>query len=297
MRIIQRLYAIDHLPTLPEIVLHVGQLLASGEGDARTLAALIEEDMSLTARVLQIANSVYFKPSDARISSVQRAVSHIGFVEVANIVTALSLLRSLPLGNTTLDYKELWRHSLTAAYLTRAIADASQVEFSIADRAHLFVAGLMHDIGILVYDQFFNKEFKVVVETASRHGVSYVETEQLLMGNETHAIVGSALLELWKMAIPVVSAVRFHHNPQKSPEKHKAITGVVSVAEFILCNWRIGSFEGALPEIDTSILEVLGISQSTLPDLFNIAITTVGTSDLILSMNQPRTSQSVLKSV
>jgi HD-like signal output (HDOD) protein len=293
MRIIQRLYSIDHLPVLPEVILHVQQLLASDEGDARQLAALIEQDISLSARVLQIANSVYFKASDARISSVQRAVAHIGFVEVANIVTTLTLLRTLPLGVGMVNYKEFWRHCLTAAYVTRAIANASQIEFSPADRAHLFVAGLMHDVGILVYDQFFNKEFKVVVDTASRHGVTYLETEQLLMGNETHAIVGSALLELWKMAIPVVSAVRFHHNPSKSPEKHRALTSVVSVAEFILCNWRIGSFEGSIPEIDESILAHLGISASILPDLCNIAITTVSTSDLILSMDQPRSTESL----
>ncbi len=297
MRILQRLYSIDHLPVLPEVILHIQQLLAADEGDARKLATLIEQDLSLSTRVLQIANSAYFRSSDQRISSVQRAVAQIGFVEVANIVTSLSLMSALPLTAGTIDYRELWRHSLTAAYLTRSIADASQVEFSPADRAHLFLAGLLHDIGLLVYDQFFRKEFDVVVSTAQRHAASYLDTEHLLMPTESHATVGSALLELWKLAIPVISGVRYHHDPLKSPEKHRALTGVVSIAEYILCNWRLGSFEGSASEVDESVYRLLGIPVAILPDLYNIALATVSTSDLILALDRPKTSQELLKPI
>jgi HD-like signal output (HDOD) protein len=285
MNVLQKISDIRQLPTLPEIMMRVQSLINSEEGSAGMLARIIEQDPSMSAKILKVANSSYYGGTNQRISSLQLALARIGSNEVRNIVTAITLIKQFSRKSNLLDYKVFWRHSLTAAYLNQKIAaragEKNFPELSLVS----FLAGLMHDIGILVYDQFFHKEFEEIISFALGSEKSFLAAEMAIAGKESHPIVGAALLELWKMDSRVISGVRFHHQGwEKAPELHRIVAGATHVSEYVLCNCALGSFEGTIQEIDRDALEYFEISSDAEAELFASAEAQVELSDLVVAM-------------
>jgi len=181
-----------------------------------------------------------------------------------------------------IGYVGFWRHSLTAAGLTTIIADVMNDEGLQEYRQDLFLAGLLHDIGILIYDQFFHEEFTEIINCSLNEEKTYLIAENIISPKETHGFIGGALLEIWKLALPIIVSVRNHHTPQKAPENLRKIVSIVSLAEYILCNGRVGSFEGTFEEIDESVWELTGISPNDIESLFLKAEAEAGKSDILL---------------
>lgn len=285
MNVLQKISDIRELPTLPEIMMRVQALINSEEGSAGMLARIMEQDPSLSAKILKVANSSYYGGANQRISSLQLALARIGFNEVRNIVTAITLIKQFSRKSNLLDYKVFWRHSLTAAYLNQKIAARAREKLS-ADLAQVcFLAGLMHDIGILVYDQFFHTEFEDIISFALAGEKSFLAAEAAIAGKESHPTVGAALLELWKIDARVISGVRFHHQGwEKSSEIHRLVAGATHVTEYVLCNCALGSFEGTIQDVSTEAMEFFGISADAEAELFASAETQVELSDLVVAM-------------
>jgi len=271
MNVLQRLYEITELPTLPEVLVKVQALVNSADGNAHLLSKIIEQDPALSAKVLKIANSAFFNPGSQRVSSLHLAIARIGFTEIRNITMAITIIKQLSKKSNILDYKSFWRHCLSAAYLTQTIAAKLPRKLTPEERQICFIAGLLHDIGILIYDQFFHKEFENIMDYALKREGSFLTAEQVIAGKETHQMVGSALLELWKMDSAVISGVRYHHTFEKAPSNHGLVAAITTLTEFILCNWALGSFEGNLGEIHKGVWEILKISPDSLGDLFSKA--------------------------
>jgi HD-like signal output (HDOD) protein len=284
MNVLQRLFEITGLPALPEIMVKIQQIVNSEEGNAQLLSKIIEQDLSLTAKVLKIANSAFFCTGNKRISSLPTAIARIGFNEIRSITMAITLIKQLSKKSNFLDYKAFWRHSLSAAYLTQTIAKMLPKKLSNEDLQTCFLAGLLHDMGILIYDQFFREEFERIMEYAVKQEKSFLAAEQTIAGKETHQMVGSALLEIWKIDIPVISGVRFHHAFDKAPGNHLICVAIAYLAEYILCNWAVGSFEGTIQEINNGVWELLQISSEKLGDMFVKAETEVEKAEIILAM-------------
>jgi HD-like signal output (HDOD) protein len=282
---------VHELPTLPEVLFKVQALVSSDDGNAVTLGRITEHDPSLTTKILKVANSSYYGPANQRISSLPLAIARIGFNEVRNIVTAISCIKQFTKRSNLLDYMAFWRHSLTAAYLTKIIADTAQIRYTAQDRQFFFLAGLLHDIGILVFDQFFHAEFEEIMEYVVRKECSFLVAEQQVVGKESHQMVGSALLELWKIDPAVISGVRFHHDGSgKVAELHRTVAQVTFLAEYVLCNCSLGSFEGTQQEIDKCLLDAFKLTPEAMASLFATAEAQVEKSDLIVSMGMAGSS-------
>lgn len=283
MSILQRLTSIHDLPTLPEIALRVQQMINSDEGDAVQLSRIIQQDPSLSAKILKLANSSLFGTA-RRISSIPFAITRIGFNEVGNIALAVSIIKKFSMRSSLLDYKLFWKHALTAAHMTSKVAQIGCIEFTPVQRQALFLSGLLHDIGILIYDQFFHQEFESIIDYAFKHEVSYLEAEQIVAPKETHAVLGAALMEFWKLDTMVVSGVRFHHTPGKAPMSHRAVASSTYLSEYILLNSGLGSFEGLMAERADETLDYLKISPDMLIKYIREAEEDVERSDLVLAL-------------
>jgi HD-like signal output (HDOD) protein len=293
MSVLKRLYEITGLPSLPEVMLKIQHIVNSDEGNAQLLSKIIEQDLSLTAKVLKVANSAFFSIGNKRISSLPIAIARIGFNEIRSITMAITLIKQLSKKSNFIDYRMFWRHSLSAAYITQTIAKMLPKKLSNEDEHLCFLAGLLHDMGILIYDQFFHQEFEQIMEFAVSQEKSFLVAEQMIAGKETHQMVGSALLEIWKIDIPVISGVRFHHAFEKAPGNNLICVAVVYLAEYILCNWAIGSFEGTIKDINPEVWEVLKISPDSLGDMFAKVDAEVEKADIILAMEMNEKSSNL----
>ncbi|MBD3316612.1 MAG: HDOD domain-containing protein [Chitinivibrionales bacterium] len=285
MSILQRLAGIKDLPTLPEIVLRVQKLVGSDEADARRMARIIQQDPSLASRILQVANSAFYTTPTSRISSVALAVTRLGMLEVRNIALAVNIVAHFSGRGSTLGYKGFWRHCLTAAYLNQAIFEMIEGSVDKELSQQLFMAGLLHDIGILVLDQFFHDSFGQVARAAISEEVSYLQAEEKVLGAEAHPAIGGALLEHWRFDPTVVAAVRYHHAPEKAPLKHRAAVSVTYLAEHTLCNSRIGSLEGTMPDPPNETCCGIAITPEVREKLLEKAETEVERADLILTLD------------
>ena len=285
MSILTNLKDIKDLPTLPEVMVKVQALISSDKGDASTLADIIKQDPALTTTILKTANSAYYNFVNRRISSISEAIARIGFNEVLKITLAMSVIQQFSNTKSMIGYKAFWRHSLTAANVSLIIIDLIKHDTLEPYRQELFLAGLLHDIGILIYDQFFHEEFTKIIDFALGQEKTYLSSEGIISPKETHAFIGGALLEIWKLALPVVVAVRNHHSPEKAPEKLRELAAVVSLVEYVLCNSRVGSFEGTIESIDDSVWDITGIAPDEINMLNSKAEAEAGKTDAVLSID------------
>ena len=296
MGLFQRLSEIQHLPTLPEIVFRIQKLIMSEEGDSTLLARIIEQDPALTAKILKVANSSFYCSSGSKISSISRAITRIGFNEVGHIALAVNFVQQFTHKSDILDYRSFWKHALTSAYLCRYIAENASGIFTARDRHTLFLAGLLHDIGILIYDQFFHDKFEEIMKRAVSEEISFLVAEKRIVSTEMHGTVGGELLGLWKIDPAVAAAVRFHHAPGKSPESHRKLSCVTYLAEHYLCTMALGSFEGSMEPGSLDALAEISMSHDTVFSLLQRAQIEVEKSELVVAMEK-ETPYSHLKTI
>jgi HD-like signal output (HDOD) protein len=275
MGVLQSLLKIEELPSLPMIVVQIRRVIESGSSDARELATIIEHDPALAAKVLHTVNSAFFSPGKGRISSIQNAVVRLGFKTVESIALAIGLIKMFPQGSDVLNHTMFWRHCVSAAYLAQEIAMNASHPAAAATNDLPFTCGLLHDIGILLYDQYLHEKFLEIVYHGKMRGIPFHQAESEIVHNETHGFVGGALLELWRLENAVVSAVRFHHSPQKAPEAHRFLTSVIYLTEYILCTTRIGSIEGKIDDDASPVFAFVGIDSSTKQSLLINAETNI----------------------
>lgn len=297
MNALQRLSRIQELPTLPEMALKIRALIYSDESDASILAKLIEQDPALSAKILKVANSSFYSP-EKKISSIKLAVTRIGFNEVGHIALAISMIKKFSKTSDLLNYKQFWRHSLAAAYLC-AMSGSANVNKNLCsiDSHILFLSGLFHDIGILIYDQYFHEEFEKIIKFAFEKEVSFLEAEKELCNGENHALFGSALLELWKLDLQIVGGVRYHHQPESAPQNFSLISSATYLSEYILCNSGLGHFEGSIPYGNRVAMEILHLSPEIASRLMNLAEYEVERSDLVTALDSESSFSSQLRTI
>ncbi len=284
MHILSQLPKIKELPTLPEVLVKVQEYVNSDKASVDELAAIIKQDPALSSIILKTANSAFYNIINRRLSSVKESITRIGFNEVLKITMGMSVIKQFAHTSNIIDYRAFWRHSLTAASLTLIIADATKNSYTAEDRQNLFLAGLLHDIGILIYDQFFHEIFVSIVEHALHKETTYLAAEEVVVPKEPHAFIGGALLEIWRLAIPVIGTVRYHHIPRRAPENLKKLVAVVHLTEYVLCKRNIGSFEGQFGEVSDDVLQVTGLSTDDFNPLYEKAKEEAEKADMFLKV-------------
>jgi len=190
------------LPSLPSACVALNRALANENGSLAEVCEIIEQDVAMAVKVLQLVNSAFFGVS-RRITSVEHAVSYLGMNTIKNLVLAHSLFAEF--GGANLAGAERQQaQSLLASRVARAL---------VSDRQQAQVAGtaaLLHDAGSLALASRLPKEHKANVETATRDRVPVYLVEREKFG-VTHAEVGAYLLGLWGLPHDVIEAVAAHH--------------------------------------------------------------------------------------
>lgn len=281
--ILASLETVTQIPTLPEVVMRLQQEMESDDTDAGAIARIISEDPTLTLRVLKIANSVIYR-TGSEIVDVRQAVTRLGMNELRNLVYAVSVLRLMPkLPN--IDYKRFWRHSISVAYTAKSIVRFCAMESGAGEAevsGFAFVAGLLHDLGILVLDQLAPQQYAVALDMAGRslEDPQNIETGQggspLYAAEErhlgvSHGEVGGIILKHWGMPESLVEAVTFHDAPLAA-ERHRTLTGIIHIANFVCNNLGIDNGTSVPPEgFSDACWEWLGLSVEAIPAIIEMA--------------------------
>jgi putative nucleotidyltransferase with HDIG domain len=220
---------LQSIPTLPTVALRVMEITANPKSSANDLMDIISPDVSLTTKILKISNSPFYGLT-REISSLQHAVTVLGFKEIRNLVISTVAFDSFKnLGkNNKFDINKFWRHSFYCALAAKTIAVDMKIESS-----ELFVAGLVHDIGKLAMYITFPGEFMMQAEIMNPLKIKYTafEAEKDVFGM-THDEVGMKLLKKWMFPESLLTAVGYHHRPQEADKKSN-FPMIVHVADIL----------------------------------------------------------------
>lgn len=221
--------SISHIATLPEVTVKIIEMVEDPSSSARDLHHLVSSDPALTARMLKVVNSAFYG-LPRQIASINRAVSLLGLNAVKNIAVAASLAKLFRGGaiGPHFDAHELWTHCCATATAAQTIARI-QKKSGIADEA--FLAGLVHDVGVLVALQHDQALFNESIERCIA-GTDFRESEASIFG-ETHETFGRALCEHWKFPASLVWVAGHHHDPMAVPEPNRDLPALIHVADHL----------------------------------------------------------------
>ena len=198
------------LISLPDIYFKVSRLLEDPSCTSEKLAKIISYDPGLTVRLLKIANSAYYG-QEQQVETVVRAVTLIGHGNLLNLVLATSIGKALDNIALAINMEAFWQHSICCALAARALAIHGRSEH----RERIFIAGLLHDMGILLINyQLPDTARQIQSQLIMQGGERYLlEDEQL---GFTHADIGADLLREWQLPASLCEAVEYHHAPFKA---------------------------------------------------------------------------------
>jgi putative nucleotidyltransferase with HDIG domain len=222
------LSTIQGLPTLPTILWEVQAALQDRDNGSAEIASAIEQDPSLTANILRLANSAFFG-SSTRFVAVVDAVTRIGLREISRMVNAILLIDTFAGLENTLDYKEFWCHSILVAEVAGMLAEENPRSTSLM-ASEAFMIGLLHDVGKLLLDQYFEDEFSRSRAYAVENGCTDAEAERATLGVD-HGRIAAELMEYWNLQGNLIESVRGHHNVAECDEEHRMSAELVRYAD------------------------------------------------------------------
>lgn len=248
---------ISSLPVLPDIYRAVVEELSSDDASLASVGKLVEQDMGMSTKILQLVNSAYFG-LNREINSPQEAANFIGIEVLKSLVLAEGVFSQFPQELVdVLSLESLEKQACLVANAARAIARAENAGDRIIDQS--FLGGLMHELGTLVLATNLTDDYLKAREQAKREDVGISVAERQIF-KTTHAEVGACVLGLWGIDNDVVTAVAYHHNPWNYPDKaFSALTAVFGAAAF-LSDPKAGDLEAIFTTEGMAYFERLGLS-------------------------------------
>jgi HD-like signal output (HDOD) protein len=250
------------LVSLPEISVKINEMVDDPKCSAAHIGKVIGKDAALTARLLKIVNSAFYRfPS--RVETVSRAITIIGYRELRDLVFAATVSGMFErISTDIIDLDSFWRHGIYSGILSRLIADNCQVLHG----ERLFVAGLMHDIGQLIISYKLPKLMRAIMDLSDKEGIALYEAEAQILGF-THAEVGAELMKAWSFPETQQNVARYHHNPSAAKDSILEVN-IVYLANIIAQIAETGLVDtDRLGKIDNKVWMMTKVSKSDVESL------------------------------
>ncbi|MFO1476322.1 MAG: HDOD domain-containing protein [Verrucomicrobiota bacterium] len=216
--------SVRHLPPAPQLIGELLPLFNQPDRDVDRIVKLLYHDPAMTAEVLKTCNNSAFSGGE-KCTDMFEAVMRLGLYEVFRIVIAVSGSHMISKSNAAagLNVLKMWRHSVVCAVAASTIA--ARVH---QPEASAFTAGLLHDVGRLVFASAEGIEYSRLLARAGKDRLDVVELERTVYGFD-HAEMGAHLLRRWHLPEGIVGGVRFHHHPADAGD-HLILAAVLHLA-------------------------------------------------------------------
>lgn len=251
--LMSRVEGLRQIPTIPAVLLPLLQYLElpSEQLDVQKITEMIAQDESLAAQCLQMANSPLFGKWQ-KIESLRAAIVGLGIQRVSDIAMSCGILNMLPKDLGGINPIVFWEHSLGCALVCRHFA--RQIRHPDPGKAYL--AGLLHDIGIIVNLWVLPNEFRNAFDSARTQAIPLNEAEQHVLGF-THCDSGLLLAERWGLAPDLRESVSLHHTAYESAE-HAGLIALVELSD-LLCRMS-GLNHGYIEKREVNLLNQTGFN-------------------------------------
>lgn len=260
---------ISHIATLPEITVKIIELVEDPTSSAQDLHGVISNDPALCSRILKVVNSSFYG-LPGQIGSINRAIVLLGLNAVKNIAISASLAKLFRGGQIAPNFaaRDLWAHSVATGTASKLLVDT--LKLGVPDEA--FLAGLIHDIGIMVELQFDRNKLvevlnKVKPGADGTPAADMITVEREIFGAD-HQAFGRGLCERWKFPKAFAQVCGWHHNPMDLPSGGRNLACLIHLADRLAGGIK-GGFRLDLTtlEPDASALDEIKLTRAQFEEL------------------------------
>ncbi|MFH2050399.1 MAG: HDOD domain-containing protein [bacterium] len=256
---------IQNLPTPPIVFHQIQKVINDPDCSAAKVAAILAEDPAMSVKVLKLTNSAFYGLS-REVNSVKQAVVIVGIEAIKNLVLSASVLDMFKGSSIDQEAQEkFWRHSLATGYCCRILSKKLQAR-GIIDQDTAFSAGLLHDLGKLVFSCFLDKEYTKLKDARKNDRISQdFELENQILGYN-HAQIGGFLSVLWKLPQKLGEAISYHHNPHELKDENPLVN-LVHISNYIAKKTFYEQDEQAfIGHLDNEVLKNMEIEEQQLEE-------------------------------
>ena len=248
---------IESLPSLPAIYSEIIEEMHSEDPSIKKVGDIISKDLSMTAKILQVVNSVFFGLS-RKIGSPQEAVVLLGLETIKALVLSVKIFSEFSQKNYSwFNIDTLFSHSMSVSTYTKTIVKAEKLGGELIN--YSLMAGLLHDLGKLILLTNFPKPYKQVMTAARETGQNLWDMEYKAFG-ASHAEIGAYLMGLWSLETPIIEAIAFHHCPANSMSQNMGLLTAVHVGNAIDHNGQTAANGNHDLLYDSQYLDNLGLA-------------------------------------
>ena len=249
---------IGGLPSLSSTYLALALAVRNPESSIAEVAGIIEQDVAMAAKVLQIVNSGFFGLLQT-MNNLQTAVSYLGMETIKNLALATETFTIfVPDACIPSSFLEtMHRRSERCAIIVGALP------LNARERDVCVVAALLHDVGELVLASRMPAQFSAALKLAKESACTGYEAEETLIGL-SHAELGAYLLGLWGIGGLIVEAVAHHHRPLRVPHTSFDSTTALYLAALIADEFELHPLDVTGKELrksDSDSLKALELSE------------------------------------
>ncbi|MBK8914428.1 MAG: HDOD domain-containing protein [Phycisphaerales bacterium] len=253
--------SVASLPRLPAATLRLLTVINDPRSTVRDIVEIIKYDQAVTAELLRLVNSASLGLV-RKIHSVDEAVCYLGTTKVMQILFAAHTTALLGPAQSGYGLRPgaLWSHSVGVAIGAQQLARRLRVD----DAGMLFTAGLLHDMGKVVFNESVDANYAAIAERVTMDKCSFCEAEQRVLGF-THAELGARVAERWRLPDSIIECIRHHHDPDPVASLN---VDIVHLADSLCLMMGIGGADdGLLYRATAGTLARLGLSDNDIAQL------------------------------
>ncbi|MCH7622753.1 MAG: HDOD domain-containing protein [Nitrospinae bacterium] len=269
------------LPPLPEILLKLQNLINDPESELEEIARLIETEPVLSGRLIKLANSVLYGGGREKTEDLSGTVMRLGVKMILDLAYTLQLTNMFNRFKSFDQYK-FWMHSMAVACLTQTLSQ--KVNLPQEEKEESYVCGLMHDLGIVVFEYLIPDEYFAFVKSIGPEEAS-LETLELEKFGIAHPELGARFIrQNWPISPIVITAVENHFHPLSVNGAGLNVSQLVGIANQVAINEGITNGIGIPPEIplEGKIYEKLGISPEELEEIVETTVEGLDNTELLM---------------
>jgi putative nucleotidyltransferase with HDIG domain len=226
------------------VVTRIIAVINDPDATAKELVDIILTDPPLAANVLRLVNSAYCAPKN-KIADIQQAVIFIGFEALKELALNQKVCEIFKRGVRINGYsrEKLWKHSVAVALFCKMIY---RKEFAQRGE-NAYALGLLHDLGIIIRDQFQNEMLLAALQAAAQNNLPLNDAERETSGYD-HTHIGMALAENWRLPKEIVFGIGYHHDPRESQAGDTILSQVLHIANYCCQKNTIGYCDAPLED-------------------------------------------------